>query len=100
MRRPDRAGYVVDIMPDTIVVQTDEGNREMTAVQIWADPKRPHSYRDPALMEWLAAKWASAEVLGLVRFDTRRAVVLLPPALTGGDWVEMHSTAGDVEKAA
>lgn len=102
LRRPDRAGYVIDIVPDSIVMDPHDGTppREMQVVQIWADPKRPGAHHDDALLAWLERRWTDSQILGLVRFDTRRAVVLMPPALTKGGWVEIGSNLHGHEHSA
>lgn len=84
LRRPDRCGYVVDIMPDFVTIEDHETgrSRKVEVVQIWCDPRRPLAYRDPPLMAWLEREHENRGVLGLVRFDESRALVLMPPAAT------------------
>lgn len=86
--RPDRSHYVIDIMPDFITAVDGSGTREtFEVVQIWIDPRYPEAHRDPALRSWLA-ELGERNILGLIRFDNRRAITLVPPVMTGGDWLE------------
>lgn len=102
MKRPDRAGYVIDIMPDFITLRPHDGSpdNQVQVVQIWADAKRPMAYRDPALLAWLERKYEANASLGLVRFDSKRAVLLIPPAMTGDGWAEMDSNMREAEHSA
>lgn len=82
--RPDRSRYVIDPAPEFILIN----GHAFRVLQIWVDPRVPNAHRDPALRTWLAARWDTHEELGLVRFDSRRAIVLVPPILTDGEWLE------------
>lgn len=101
MPRPDRAGYVIDIVPDFITIQDEDGNRSpCQVIQIWNDPKQPLAYRDPALARWLDRQYEREGLLGLVRFSSKRAIVLWPPAITKRGWVEMESNLQEHEHSA
>jgi len=87
--RPDRAGYVVDMMADFIVLGGDVfAGKRVPAIQVWADPKRPDAWRE--LLPWIkATAIGDAERAAVIRFNSRDAVVILPPALSStGDWAE------------
>lgn len=85
IRRPDIAGYAIDPMLDTILV--DE--RPLEVIQVWCDPKRRDAHRDPALREWLAAMCTRYGLLTIVRWGSMDGVVLVPPdANTEGEWLE------------
>ena len=87
--RPDHAGYAIDIMPDFLTLDQEDGQTNVPAIQIWADPARPLAYRDPALYAYLASQWEERQALGLVRFDSKAALVLIPPAWSGAKhWIE------------
>lgn len=91
MKRPDRVGYVIDTVPDYVHVQLTDLDEKgtMEVVQIWVDPKRPTSYRDPELLAYLDRCLKERKQLGLVRIDTERVILLWPPSLTGeDDWIE------------
>lgn len=89
--RPDRAHYVIDPMPDYIVIRdnaTGEGEK-VPIIQIWMDPKFPDAHRDPALRAYLERRGAPA----LVRLDNESAaVVLFPPECShDNQWHEVKS---------
>lgn len=90
LRRPDRAHYVIDVMPDYITTEQSDGQKVVVpAVQIWADPKYPDCHRDPELRAWLIRRegW-----VGLVRFSGDDAIVLIPPyMMSTGEWLERRS---------
>jgi hypothetical protein len=75
MRRPDRAGYVIDMMPDFITIQDNETGAltKVEVVQIWVDPRRPDAHRDPALRAYLERRAAEGKA-ALVRFDSKEAI--------------------------
>lgn len=80
MRRPDRAGYVIDMMPDYIdITDNDTGEtRKVEVVQIWIDPKRPTAYQsDKALLAWLTDQ-STRGTLALLRSGSTHAEVLMP----------------------
>jgi hypothetical protein len=70
----------------TIVSEGQETNIQV--VQIWVDPNYPDAHRDPALRRWLERR-EKQQILGLVRYNERSALCLLPPAWnTEGVWTE------------
>jgi hypothetical protein len=112
LRRPDHAHYVIDVMPDHITLQDNQTGATMAieVVQIWIDPAHPHAHRDPALRRYLLRRGEEG-IAALVRYDSRRAVVIIPPNMIGeGDapegwmqpdgWVEVpyDSPNAKVEK--
>jgi hypothetical protein len=92
-RRPDRVGYVVDPVPDIIVLGEDAVNgRRLSAVQVWVDPNRPDAHRDPDLRAWFAARATNPESAIIVRSDQRHSIVVVPPWLSeNGKWIEIES---------
>ena len=109
MSRPDRAHYVIDIMPDFITIRNDETGeaQHVEAVQVWLDPDYPEAERDPPLLAYLERR-SHENKCGLLRWDNARGVVVFPPKLSAdGQWHfvgsdltqhEEHSLA-DVAKA-
>jgi len=98
LRRPDHAGYVIDMMPDFITIETADGAQQRPVIQIWCNPRTPDAHRDPALRAWLEDQGATA----LVRFNSRRAIILFPPGSTDEPgWVEYdHCKCGPQHSAA
>lgn len=85
LRRPDLAGYAIDPMLDTILV--DE--RPIDVIQIWCDPARREAHRDPALRAYLALMHARFGLLTIVRWGSGNGLVLAPPSTTeSGEWEE------------
>jgi hypothetical protein len=100
LSRPDRAGYVIDIMPDFVTARNNEtGDKQIIPVsQIWVDAARPNSHRDPELRAYLAARGEIKGEAALIRFGNDRAMVLFPPALTpDGQWHEVWSAVTEKE---
>jgi len=91
--RPDRAHYVIDPSPDFVEVS----GQRVPVVQIWIDPKYPHVHRDPKLRAWLERRFETRGEVGLVRFDSSKAIALFPPAFPfsppQGRWIEKGGTS-------
>ena len=87
--RPDRTHYVIDVMPDTIIVTPAGGEPiELSVLQVWLDPKFPDAHRDTALRAYID----NAGVAAIMRWDERRGFVLFPPSVSPtGRWHEEHS---------
>jgi hypothetical protein len=90
LRRPDRSGYVIDIMPDYVTNEQADGQKiVIPVVQIWADDKFPNCHRDPELRAWLIRREGFC---GLVRYGNDDALLLVPPYLNDtGEWIEKGS---------
>jgi hypothetical protein len=90
--RPDRVHYVVDVMPDNIVIQDHEAGKShiMECIVVWCDPKHPLAYRNPELYDWVAAQ---NKVL-MVRMNSRDSIIVFPPALNSThEWAEVTTEA-------
>lgn len=93
LRRPDRSGYVVDVMPDFVTIQ-DENTKpfRIGAVQVWCDPRHPDAHRDPALRVWLARLGEDEGVVAIIRYSGTEGFTLIPPAIAAdGEWHEVKS---------
>lgn len=91
LHRPDRSHYVIDPSPDYIEIDRNDGSpRERASVlQVWVDPNHKGAYRDPALLDYLQARYARLGQVALIRYSSRDAFVLVPPAASPtGDWYE------------
>ena len=93
LSRPDRSGYVIDVMPDFITVRDDDTGavQQVGVVQVWCDPKRRAAHRDPHLRAYLSAR-ADEGLAAVVRYSATEAFVLFAPQFTGGSgWQEVWS---------
>ena len=91
--RPDRAHYVIDIMPDFITVSQDETGvkQNIQVAQVWIDPKHPDAHRDPGLRRWMFRR-AQEGIATIVRYNAKDAIVIFaPPFDSGGEWHEIVS---------
>ena len=92
LSRPDRAGYVIDIMPDFITLAPHDGgpSTNIEVIQIWVDPSRPDAYRDPKLRAWLERRGKEGKA-ALIRFNESDALTLFPPSMSDDcKWHEVH----------
>ena len=90
-QRPDRAGYVVDMMPDFVTSVEDEtGQHKRWPVnQVWVDPARPNAHKAPALRRWVEKQGQANGMGTVVRWGNDDGMLLMPPCLTSdGKWVE------------
>ena len=83
LSRPDRSHYVLDVMPDFVTLRNNETGAadHVEVVQIWVDPSYPDAHRDPALRAYLERR-AKDNVIGMIRWDNERAMVIFPPELS------------------
>jgi hypothetical protein len=101
--RPDRAHYVIDPVPDYVELCMPDGSRQkLGVVQVWIDPKHPDAHRDPALRRWLERRARRTAEAALIRFDSSRALFLVPPCISPtGAWLEhTGGTVGPEHSAA
>jgi hypothetical protein len=93
LSRPDRSHYVLDLIPDFVTLRNEAtGEKQhIEVVQIWVDPSYPDAHRDPFLRAYLERR-AKENVVGIVRWDNERAMVIFPPALSENrQWNEVMS---------
>lgn len=99
LRRPDRSGYVIDIMPDFVTVKDeDSGEKQhIPVLQIWVDPARPDAWRkDKGLLDYIARLGAEEAMCALIRNGSSDAIFLAPPAVNSdGTWFEHGSGVRD-----
>lgn len=89
--RPDHAHYVVDAMLDYVTAKPHDGGEptQLTVIQVWCDPAHPHAYRDPKLLAYLSMMCETFRCLSIVRYDSKRAFMLVPPTwMHDGEWHE------------
>jgi hypothetical protein len=91
--RPDRAHYVIDVLADYIELQDDKRGEKtkFPVAVIWVDPAYPKAHHDPKLLRYLDGLFDRG-ILGLVRFNSRDAVVMIPPRWSRqSQWIEKGS---------
>jgi hypothetical protein len=89
LRRPDRSGYVIDMMPDLVkVTDKDSGEiRELLVLQVWVDPARRDAWQDPALLRYAESAAREHQMGMLIRYSSSEAVAVLAPSLCAdGQW--------------
>jgi hypothetical protein len=94
MRRPDRAGYVIDLVPDFIRYREGpEGEgTPVEVVQIWIDPKRRDAWRDDKELTAYIERRADEGKAAILRFSEREAIIVIAPAMADdGQW---HQVTG------
>jgi hypothetical protein len=85
LRRPDRAGYVIDSSLDTIL----RDGEPLDVMQVWCDPNRRNAHRDPALRAYLTHMAEKFGLVAIVRYSSSEGFILVPPGYTDtGEWVE------------
>lgn len=90
--RPDRARYVIDLVPDFVTLRPHDGSEptNIEVVQIWVDPAAPEAWREPALLAYIEARGQEGKA-ALVRFGNKRGITVFPPSMSGdGQWHEFH----------
>jgi hypothetical protein len=89
--RPDRAHYVLDVMPDYVTL-TMEDTGEATpipVVQVWVDPAYRDTHRAKSFRDWLDRR----HICALIRYGSRDGFLLAPPSVTGSGWQEKQSNS-------
>lgn len=94
MKRPDKVGYCIDPMLQTILID----QQPTSVIQIWVDPNRPDAHRDPALRAYLVLMGERLRLVSIVRWahpggqEGRDAMVIVPPCLSNdSEWIEKRS---------
>lgn len=83
--RPDHCHYVVDTVPDEILVQ----GKPVSVLQVWVDSKYPKAYLDPPLLSLIEAMGRKHQAPTMIRYNERDGFVLIPPSMTpDNQWLE------------
>lgn len=94
--RPDRAGYVIDIMPDMVRARDDLSGQVSKIIvrQIWLDPAHPDAWKDcTKLKAWMDAEGRKG-IAFLFRRGSYEAFTMIPPNMTStGQWAIVGSKA-------
>ena len=99
LSRPDRSGFVLDILPDFIRALDNETGVEtnLECIQVWVDPKRPDVHRDPALRAYLERR-AAEGIVALIRYNSSDGFVLIaPPMNQSRAWLEIKTSQSEAE---
>lgn len=91
LHRPDRVGYVIDMLPDVIRANDPKLGQEQVwdCVQVRVDNRRPDDWRrDEKLREYMLRRAEEGKLI-LIRYDDERARLIVPPPI--GDWLEFET---------
>jgi hypothetical protein len=91
--RPDRTGYVIDLMVDFVIVDEGppKGEQRIPVMQVWCDPDRPNAWRTPELRAYIE-KWAEEGTATIIRFSNVEAITVFAPSLMANkQWLERSS---------
>lgn len=100
LARPDRARYVIDIMPDYIMAEdNDTGVKtRIDIVQVWVDGD---AWRNDKGLRAYMVRRGHEGVATLIRYNSKDAVGVFPPSLTGmEDWLYKEGMAEGQHSAA
>jgi len=94
MPRPDRAHYVIDIVPDHIDLMADESTgetRRVNVVTVWCDPAYRDAWRAPELRAFMLRMAEQWQLATTVRWNSSDALVVFPPPFDkAGQWHEVR----------
>lgn len=102
LRRPDRSGYVIDIMPDYVTQTFTDGRPPhfVEVVQVWVDPKRREAWHDPALLAYLERRAVEGKA-AIIRFSNREGLVVFAPSISfDNQWHVVQSELIEREHSA
>jgi hypothetical protein len=88
LHRPDKCGYVIDSMLDTILADGEP----VEVVQVWVDPARRDAHRDPRLRAYLMWIAETYRMPAIIRWSSSEGIVLIAPPLSKeNEWLEIDS---------
>jgi hypothetical protein len=94
--RPDRAHYVIDIMPDYVTMTPEGGDPIRIPVQqVWVDPQHRDAWRTPELREQMARLAATDGMATIIRWSSSDALTVFPPAMNSDN--EWHELSGQIK---
>lgn len=88
-QRPDRAHYVVDILPEFIRMEQEGKVRDLQALSVWVDPGHWDAvFHDPDLRAYMDAMAHESGLFFILRRSEypEEGVFVAPPSLTGDGW--------------
>jgi hypothetical protein len=86
--RPDRAHYVIDIMPDFIHQVSEDGTRiDIQVMQIWVDPAFRDAWQEPQCKSYIEHIAERNRMATIVRWNSRDAITVFAPCLSAdNEW--------------
>jgi hypothetical protein len=91
LQRPDRVHYVIDMEVDYVTITGERGTQKIDVIQVWVDPAFPDAHKDPKLREFMAMMGEKHGYATIVRWSSRRAMTVFPPAMSeDGKWHEVR----------
>jgi hypothetical protein len=97
LSRPDRTHYVIDLVPDSVVVSMPENTFRQPLIQIWIDPRYPDAHRDPNLRRYLIDLNLKTDEFAMVRYGNKRSIMLVPPHRSDtGKWLEIEANMTNI----
>jgi hypothetical protein len=91
--RPDHGHFVIDTQLDYITATDEHGTvSDVPVIQIWVDPKFPDAHRDKRLRKWLDKMGEEKGLVGIVRYSSTEAFILVPPSRNHGEWLELTTS--------
>ena len=97
MQRPDRSHFVIDLVPDTITRKFDDPaipDQQVGVIQVWIDPAFPEVLKGAELRGYMAHMAEKFGYPTLVRFNSRDALCVFPPAISHDR--QWHEISGNV----
>lgn len=97
VKRPDHAGYVIDMADDRVKITVGDGETEFLHVRVvWADPLRPGAWRECHKLRAWMHRQADMGFPILVRFNALDATCIIRDPETG----ELHAIEGNPDPNA
>lgn len=93
LSRPDRVHYVIDVLPDWVTIQQEDGSsQDLPVLQIWVDPNFPDAHRDPHLRAYIQRRGIKDGMAALIRYGSNDGFAIFPPSIAAdGQWHEQDS---------
>jgi hypothetical protein len=79
--RPDRAHFVIDVMPDFIHAVYDDRRIDIQVMQVWCDPAYPDAWRDPRMLAYIERIADTRQTATIIRYDSEAAITVFAPSL-------------------
>jgi hypothetical protein len=88
--RPDRAHYVIDVMPDYVrMTEKETGEvRDVGVVQVWVDQAFRDAWDTPTMRAFMLRQAVEKGLATIIRYTEREAITVFPPPfdVATGEW--------------